>query len=73
MAESTPSALSAAAFYEVVPGSYIEFGIGADPNVNSAWASEGGLVQQRLRSNVRGTLAFVNGGGPVVTRLVVNL
>jgi hypothetical protein len=73
MAESTPPTLSKAAFYDVAPGAYVEFGISGDPAVNRAWSGEGGLVQLRTRENLRGTVAFVSGGGPVVTRLVVNM
>eukprot|EP01063_Lacrimia_lanifica_P024393 TRINITY_DN32313_c0_g1_i1.p1 TRINITY_DN32313_c0_g1~~TRINITY_DN32313_c0_g1_i1.p1 ORF type:complete len:201 (+),score=83.98 TRINITY_DN32313_c0_g1_i1:62-604(+) len=63
-----------AAFFRVVPGFVLQFGISADPDITACWKDEALRDEARVLSNTAGTLAFATSGPHTrTTQLFFNL
>jgi peptidyl-prolyl cis-trans isomerase A (cyclophilin A) len=63
-----------AAFFRIVPGFVVQFGLGADPKVNSAWRSANLKDDPVTQSNKPGYITFATAGPHTrTTQVFINL
>ena len=62
-----------AAFFRVVPGFVVQFGLSADPAINKVWQTPTSRTIPSSQSNKRGTLVFATAGPNTrTTQLFIN-
>ena len=63
-----------AAFFRVLPGFVVQFGLGADPKVNTAWRGANMKDDPVTQSNKPGTITFATAGPNTrTTQVFINL
>ena len=74
MVNYSPPIFENSAFYSVVPGSYVEFGVSGDPNLNKLVGASPLKYDTAILQNTYGTIAFVtNPTQTIGLQIAINL